>query len=185
MELGYNFEGFSDNDFSAARRSVDGVYFSIRLKFDETTAGRVKKALTSDSSGANDNAFIEPVESSSVEPAIQVAEVETVVIKPPVSEETFESKACSSGKINQHYVQIIAYLDKLDAQQKLSELNLENASIESYKPDDSGLIWYRIVLGPFDQSKEALQLQARRFEAILGESVWIRKVDCSAYREAR
>jgi uncharacterized repeat protein (TIGR01451 family) len=45
LELGYNFDGFSDDDFDAAKRSTKGVYFSVRLKFDEDSFSRVKQAV--------------------------------------------------------------------------------------------------------------------------------------------
>lgn len=36
--VGYNFVGFTDNDFQAAEYSRDGVYIKLRVKFDQHTA---------------------------------------------------------------------------------------------------------------------------------------------------
>jgi len=35
--VGYNFAGFRDQDFSAARETDEGLYASIRIKFDADT----------------------------------------------------------------------------------------------------------------------------------------------------
>ncbi len=38
ISLGYNFEGFRDDDFEAAEFSRDGVYVKFRIKFDQDSA---------------------------------------------------------------------------------------------------------------------------------------------------
>ena len=38
LSLGYNVEGYTDEDFEAAEYSRDGVYIKLRFKFDEDTA---------------------------------------------------------------------------------------------------------------------------------------------------
>lgn len=37
MSVGYNFEGFNDEDFEAAETSRDGIYAKLRVKFDQDT----------------------------------------------------------------------------------------------------------------------------------------------------
>jgi hypothetical protein len=43
LSLGYNFDGFEDNDFSAAGYTATGPYVRFRVKFDQDTAGDVMK----------------------------------------------------------------------------------------------------------------------------------------------
>ena len=38
ISLGYNFQGFRDDDFEAAEFSRDGIYLKFRIKFDQDTA---------------------------------------------------------------------------------------------------------------------------------------------------
>jgi hypothetical protein len=40
VSLGYNFAGFSDDDFIAARYTADGPYVKLRMKFDQDVARR-------------------------------------------------------------------------------------------------------------------------------------------------
>ncbi|MEZ4815669.1 MAG: hypothetical protein R3A80_10755 [Bdellovibrionota bacterium] len=42
MSVGYNFRGFYDRDFDAARYTGQGVYLKLRIKFDEKTLGLKK-----------------------------------------------------------------------------------------------------------------------------------------------
>lgn len=42
MSLGYNFSGFSDEDFTAADYTAEGVYLKYRLKFDQHTMKDVR-----------------------------------------------------------------------------------------------------------------------------------------------
>jgi uncharacterized repeat protein (TIGR01451 family) len=37
ITLGYNFKGFQDRDFDAARYSAQGIYLQLRIKFDQNT----------------------------------------------------------------------------------------------------------------------------------------------------
>jgi uncharacterized repeat protein (TIGR01451 family) len=39
LSVGYNFTGFRDRDFSAARSTEKGVYAALRMKFDSSTLG--------------------------------------------------------------------------------------------------------------------------------------------------
>ncbi len=43
ISVGYNFEGFQDRDFDAARYTNEGIYLKIRVKFDEKSLGLNKK----------------------------------------------------------------------------------------------------------------------------------------------
>jgi len=38
ISAGYNFEGFTDDDFEAAEYTRDGLYLKLRIKFDQNTA---------------------------------------------------------------------------------------------------------------------------------------------------
>ena len=46
ISLGYNFEGFDDEDFEAARYTRHGLYLKLRLKFDEDTARSILDMLS-------------------------------------------------------------------------------------------------------------------------------------------
>lgn len=39
--LGYNFAGFNDPDFAVTRSTINGVFVSLRLKFDENSLSRI------------------------------------------------------------------------------------------------------------------------------------------------
>ena len=46
MSLGYNFDGFADEDFDAARFTRQGLFVKLRLKFDENTARSILNMLS-------------------------------------------------------------------------------------------------------------------------------------------
>ena len=41
VSLGYNFDGFQDDDFSAAEYTAEGLFLKYRLKFDQNTADSI------------------------------------------------------------------------------------------------------------------------------------------------
>jgi uncharacterized repeat protein (TIGR01451 family) len=41
VSLGYNFDGFSDDDFSASEYTSEGVFLKYRMKFDQNTASSI------------------------------------------------------------------------------------------------------------------------------------------------
>ena len=43
VSVGYNFQGFYDRDFEAARYTQQGIYLKVRIKFDEKSLGLGKK----------------------------------------------------------------------------------------------------------------------------------------------
>ena len=43
--IGYNFEGFVDNDFSAANYTSKGVYLKLRFKADQDTLSSIRQAF--------------------------------------------------------------------------------------------------------------------------------------------
>ena len=45
LSLGYNFDGFEDDDFSAAGYTATGPYVRFRMKFDQDTAKQIKHWL--------------------------------------------------------------------------------------------------------------------------------------------
>ena len=45
LSFGYNFDGFEDNDFSAAGYTASGPYIRFRMKFDQDTASEVQNWL--------------------------------------------------------------------------------------------------------------------------------------------
>ena len=45
LSVGYNFDGFEDNDFSAAGYTASGPYIRFRLKFDQDTAQQIQSWL--------------------------------------------------------------------------------------------------------------------------------------------
>jgi uncharacterized repeat protein (TIGR01451 family) len=47
VTLGYNFRGFTDRDFDAARYTAQGIYLQLRFKFDQNTRWG-KRAITSE-----------------------------------------------------------------------------------------------------------------------------------------
>ena len=45
LSVGYNFDGFEDNDFSAAGYTASGPYIRFRMKFDQDTANEIQSWL--------------------------------------------------------------------------------------------------------------------------------------------
>jgi hypothetical protein len=45
VSLGYNFTGFEDRDFTAARYTAQGVYVRFRIKFDQESLGGLLKVI--------------------------------------------------------------------------------------------------------------------------------------------
>ena len=43
--IGFNFEGFVDNDFSAANYTAQGVYLKLRFKADQDTLASLRQAF--------------------------------------------------------------------------------------------------------------------------------------------
>jgi hypothetical protein len=43
--IGFNFEGFVDNDFSAANYTAQGVYLKLRFKADQDTLSSLRQAF--------------------------------------------------------------------------------------------------------------------------------------------
>jgi hypothetical protein len=43
--IGYNFEGFVDNDFSAANYTAHGLYLKLRFKADQDTLTSLRQAF--------------------------------------------------------------------------------------------------------------------------------------------
>jgi hypothetical protein len=92
LEVGYNFEGFSDDDFDAAKRSTEGTYFSIRMKFDEGTVSRVKQAFTPASNNTQQRVFEQPVKpqtASTQAPSLSDAVIERVSGNVSIVDDTF------------------------------------------------------------------------------------------------
>jgi len=52
ISLGYNFEGFRDDDFEAAEFSRDGVFLRFRVKFDQNTADGLLRRISPSSTAA-------------------------------------------------------------------------------------------------------------------------------------
>jgi len=46
VSLGYNFEGFRDDDFAGAEFSRDGVFVKFRVKFDQDTASGLLRRIS-------------------------------------------------------------------------------------------------------------------------------------------
>ena len=46
ISLGYNLEGFRDDDFEAAEYSRDGVFLKFRVKFDQDTADGLLRRIS-------------------------------------------------------------------------------------------------------------------------------------------
>ncbi len=48
VSLGYNFDGFQDDDFSASEYTSEGVFLKYRLKFDQNTADSILGLMRND-----------------------------------------------------------------------------------------------------------------------------------------
>lgn len=52
LSVGWNIEGFRDNDFEAAEFSRDGPFVKLRIKFDQDTAAGLLRRITPGANGA-------------------------------------------------------------------------------------------------------------------------------------
>lgn len=69
ISLGYNFTGFTDKDFDAAKYTNQGVFLKLRLRFDETTFGLDSKEQEDHLEvSCEDDEFIPPPAPVKVEP---------------------------------------------------------------------------------------------------------------------
>jgi hypothetical protein len=60
ISLGYNFAGFRDRDFDAARYSAQGPYLQLRFKFDQNTRPSDLRARPWDDAAAAGDAAVRP-----------------------------------------------------------------------------------------------------------------------------
>jgi uncharacterized repeat protein (TIGR01451 family) len=213
LELGYNFDGFSDDDFDAARRSTAGTYFSIRLKFDEGTAGRVKQAfaptlndlqqtgaespvqqvgyLSAPSERSGGLAATEAVNStvSIVDDTMKVVGKAAVVDTVPVA--TSDNIAviilsdlpstvaiCDEQTQSRRFIQLATYSDSVLARAQLANFNILDSYLEQYQKPDNGKMLYRLVLGPYKETKAELQPLVEKYEKIVGSPSWIKNKTC-------
>jgi hypothetical protein len=54
VTLGYNFRGFIDRDFDAARYTAQGIYLQLRFKFDQNTRWGKRAVTSTDGADANE-----------------------------------------------------------------------------------------------------------------------------------
>jgi hypothetical protein len=214
LELGYNFEGFSDDDFDAAKRSIAGTYFSIRLKFDEGSAGRIKQALITPASQS----------SASTQPLQQAAPVNAALISeslPAVNANTANAEvsiiddsihvvgvtsasaeiladdgieeimlhelavtpvSCDEKTEWRRFIQLATYSDPILAKAQLAKFNISNSYLEQYNKPDGGKVLYRLVLGPYIESKAELKSLAEKYEKIVSNPSWIKNKTCEEMR---
>ncbi len=213
LELGYNFDGFSDDDFDAARRSTAGTYLSIRLKFDEGTAGRVKQAfaptlndlqqtgaessvqqvgyLSAPSESAGRLVATEAVNStvSIVDDTMKAVGIAAVVDTVPVA--TSDNIAviilsdlpstvaiCDEQTQSRRFIQLATYSDSVLARAQLANFNILDSYLEQYQKPDNGKMLYRLVLGPYKETKAELQPLVEKYEKIVGSPSWIKNKTC-------
>lgn len=55
ISVGYNFDGYADDDFEAAEFAREGVYIQFRLKFDQNTASGLLRRISPASHTYNNN----------------------------------------------------------------------------------------------------------------------------------
>ncbi len=84
VSLGYNFKGFYDSDFDAARYTQQGLYLRVRVKFDETSLG-----LSKSSSEKNEIAkpIVAPIKTETKEAVVASPALPPVTAAPVVEKE--------------------------------------------------------------------------------------------------
>lgn len=60
ITLGYNFRGFQDRDFDAARYTAQGIYLQLRIKFDQNTRFGHVDAVAADTAAQTEGQGVRP-----------------------------------------------------------------------------------------------------------------------------
>lgn len=202
LVLGYNLKGFSDPDFDAAAWTDQGVYFSVNYKFDEASVSRIANAfngipaldfpeqarvpdqvmvsnevvLTSSSVMVEDSVETEEPISSSPLAAQEVDDLPT-----KEAPEAGNQNACIPGN-NVRVIQLLTYFDLDRARGAIEYFGLKYAFVERYIHTDGRATEYRVVVGPYSESKAVLAESAAIFEAETGIVPWVKDKDCSDLR---
>lgn len=117
-----------------------------------------------------------------VEPSLADPEEKQEVLPEPESELESQNTStnCSAGQ-NVRVIQIASFANAQSAQRILQSLNLANAYIEEYVPENGEPpTLYRIVAGPYQESKEELVgTTARELESLTNWDSWVRETECT------
>lgn len=194
IQAGYNFEGFEDGDFDSSSFTKEGPYIALTLRFDERSIARVASAFngrpTLDFPDEQTESQVTAAELPEEQPSlpIEVAAVaEEVSATPnivystaPVAQRS-ASNSCTAGT-RVRVIQLAAFNELGLTQGLIDFFGFENAFIERYEPEDGGQTVYRLIVGPYTESKEELAEAAAIFEAETGWAPWIKDKDCSDLR---
>jgi|SaaInlV_100m_DNA_5_1039725.scaffolds.fasta_scaffold01932_2 uncharacterized repeat protein (TIGR01451 family) len=202
LELGYNLEGFTDPDFDAAAWTDKGVYFSVRYKFDENTVARVANAFNGRPTLDLPTEQVEtPVAEATPTPQSTsqqtTSEVQAPIPVPEVAvrapnivystapaeqrEDAALPNTCEAGT-RVRVIQLAAFSELGLTLGMIEFFGFENAFVERYDPEDGGQIVYRLIVGPYTESKTELAEAAAIFEAETGWTPWIKDKDCADLR---
>lgn len=98
----------------------------------------------------------------------------------PEPERQNVSSSCPAGQ-NVRVIQIASFSNAESARRILETLNLANAYIEEYVPENGEPpTLYRIVAGPYQESKEELVgTTAREIESLTNWDSWVRETECT------
>lgn len=114
-------------------------------------------------------------------PRVQVAQYEPVTSAPDLPETNPEGSLNSGCSVlsSRRVLQFAAFASEKTAESILEQLRLPNGSIEVFTPDASDQTLYRVIDGPYEESKEELQDLALEFEIEKGWKPWVRDAICA------
>lgn len=153
--------------------------------------GDIRCNLTPKAGASTQVANIEVSQPSAAEAIVEadlvVEETTTILPLPETEPEPSPSPVREQGTLNsgcpvsesRRVLQFAAFASEETAESILEQLRLPNGSIEIFTPENSDQTLYRVIDGPYEESKEELQDLALEFEVEKGWKPWVRDAICS------
>jgi hypothetical protein len=85
---------------------------------------------------------------------------------------------CDEQTQSRRFIQLATYSDSVLARAQLANFNILDSYLEQYQKPDNGKMLYRLVLGPYKETKAELQPLVEKYEKIVGSPSWIKNKTC-------
>lgn len=198
LELGYNIKGFQDDDFAQSEYTAKGFSFSIRHKFDETSASRfyqrffVKepKAVapirqiraTSPANTSKAGIIVTPSQSTGTSTPASITGVVLPSLETQIAYDTAPlAEACSANEVVS-IVQLASFLTVDQATSFLGNIEEKNEFVEFYHRGVEEVTFYRADLGPYAKTKPELTSFANELNEKYQIDTWVKSKPCSDLR---
>ena len=196
LEVGYNFDGFSDDDFDASEWTEEGVYFSIRYKFDETSLARIAAAasvfdrkpsvspkaqpLQTPVEVLSEDTSTDRLKSVTAQAQANTASIPTPPLASELSTDILPEHSETSCDVDDiiRLIQLASFPELSVARSFLNALSLENSFIEEYQSTNA-TTFYRVIVGPYTETKTELANAVESFYEQTGIEPWVKDQACS------